>query len=222
MPNPISERMAAKRAGISAGVQAEPKAPKVLRLPFYQEILTADIQRLKKLATVEEKKAVKINLLDKYDIFIDDYIAMKHNYRNAVAVQVMIWLFDVMNLEKALRLAFVLVDQEQPMPANFGRDMPTFVCDSVYDWANALWKEKKSASPYLDWLVEKLPAWDDMFKLHPAVISKNYVMLAKHKSNEGEYQAVVDLCTLAEAANPEGHGSKTLKLTAAIALKAAR
>jgi hypothetical protein len=180
-----------------------------------------DQKRLKKLPTLEEKGVVKRSILDTYQAFINDYLSEKHNYPNDVAVQVMIWSFDVLDIELALKLAIVLIEQKQLMHSGFGRDMPTFVCDAIYDWASDLLKARRSASPYLDQLVEKLPVWAVDFDLHPAVVSKCYVMLAKHKAAENDYQAVLELCDRAKAINPEGHGCKTLRETAARLLAAA-
>lgn len=183
-------------------------------LAHYQAAMLADLASLKNLKKLPEKQAAKKTMLAAYLPFVEDFIAQGHDYPNDIAVQVMIWLLDTGDIERGLYLALALIEQgTQQMPERFERrDIETFVCDAMYDWANALLKKEQSASPYLDTLVATMDGmpWD----LHPAVASKMYVMLAKHKLREGDFSAVVDLCDKAESVNPEGAGVKTLRATA--------
>lgn len=180
-------------------------------LAHYQAAMKADIGSLAKLPTLGERAEAKKGMIPAYWPFVDDYIQQGHDYPNDVAVRVMIWLFDIGDIERALNLAFELIKRgNQKLPEKFDRqDLETFVCDAAYDWANALLKQNQSASPYLDWVVDamQINAWD----VHPAVSSKMLVMLAKHMELAGNYAAVVELCDQAEQVNPEGAGVKTLR-----------
>jgi hypothetical protein len=188
-------------------------------LAHFQAAMQADLASLKALKTLDEKKAAKAKMLEAYRPFVDDYLKQGHDYPNDVAVQAMIWLLDVGDIEAGLNLALTLIRQgHQKMPERFDRrDIETFLCDAMYDWANALLKKEQSVSPYFDILAATLEkdGWD----VHPAVAGKVYAMLAKHKMREGDYPAVIDLCDKAMAANPDGAGVKSLRSAATSKLR---
>lgn len=182
-------------------------------LEHYQAALSADLNSLKALKTLEEKSAAKKTMIETYWGFVDNYIKQGHAYPNDVAVWVMIWLFDVQDIERGLNLGLHLIKQGiQHLPVKFDRDIPTFICDSMYDWANELLKKEQAVSPYLDVLASTIE--NEHWSLAPPVKSKVFAMLAKHKSREGDYAECVHLCELAELANPEGAGVKQLKAAA--------
>jgi Phage small terminase subunit len=212
----------AKKAGNEnpyLGGAVIPSAPAVsYNLKHYQAALSADLNSLKALKTLEEKSAAKKTMIETYWGFVADYIKQGHAYPNDVAVWEMIWLFDVLDIDRGLTLALHLIKQGiQYMPAKFDRDIPTFVCDSMYDWANELLKKEQAVSPYLDTLAATIE--QDHWSLAPPVKSKVFAILAKHKNREGDYSECVHLCELAELANPEGAGVKQLKTGAFAKLK---
>jgi hypothetical protein len=181
-------------------------------LIHYQAQLANDLVRLKAIADIPDKIIAKRDMVTAYLPFVEDYITSGKYYPNPIAVQVMIWLFDIGDIENALKLALVLIAQRQQMPDRFNSTMETFVCDYTYDWANKLLVDNQSASPYLDQVVEQIDLnhWD----LHPAVASKMYALLAKFKFADNNFEKTVALCTQAETINPEGAGVKTLKAKA--------
>ncbi|MEE7625449.1 phage terminase small subunit [Methylobacter sp. Wu8] len=181
------------------------------RLEHYQAAMDADLNSLKDLKTLDEKQAAKKTMIETYWGFVKSYMDNGDAYTNRIAVQLMIWLFDTLDIERALNLAFHLIEQGiQQMPPRFERrDLPTFVCDASYDWANELLKKEQSASPYLDAVVAHID--NDKWSLSPPVQSKMYALLAKHKNREGDWLNCIALCEKAEAVNPEGAGVKTMK-----------
>lgn len=187
-------------------------------LDMMQAVMQTDLQRLAQMDTLEAKARYKADALKNYTAFISDYMEKGHDTPNDVAVRIMIWLFDIGDIEHALRLGLYLVQTgKQVMPPKFDRDIQTFIADAVYDWASEQLKAGHSASPYLYTLVEAVEAgqWD----LHPAVKSKNLAMAAKHAARVEDWKATVKFCELAEAANPDGAGVKTLKADAEKNLK---
>lgn len=179
-------------------------------MEHYQAAMDADLNSLKDLKTLAEKQAAKKTMIETYWGFVKDYMDSGHAYPNSIAVQLMVWLFDTLDIERALDLAFHLIKPGiQKMPARFERrDLETFVCDATYDWANELLKKEQSASPYLDTVVAHID--NDKWSLSPPVQSKMYAMLAKHKKNAKEYETALKLCRMAEVINPEGAGVKGL------------
>lgn len=189
-------------------------------LAHYQAAMDADLATLSPIKDITEKAVVKKRMIETYWGFVKAYMDNGDNYPNSVAVRVMVWLFDVLDIERGLNLAFHLIKQGiHVSPPKFDRDIPTFVCDAVYDWAAAVLKTDppQSASPYLDALVATID--NDAWSLAPPVQSKMYVILAKHKKRSEEWQTVLALCEKAEAVNPEGAGVKGLKAEAKAKLK---
>ena len=186
-------------------------------LQHYQAALSADLASLATIKDVTEKAIAKGKMLDTYWPFVEAYVKNGDNYPNDVAVYVCIWLFDTLDIERGLDLAAVLIKQNQITPPKFDRDLVTFVCDALYDWANALLKQGQSASPYLDAWVASIDS--EGWNIAPPVHSKLLVMLAKHKNRVLEYHTVVALCEAAEKVNPDGAGVKKLKADALAKLK---
>ena len=175
-----------------------------------QAAMQVDAARLKAEKKLEDKIRIKSELIPHYIEFVDDYVEQGYDYPCDVAVQVMVWLFDTGEIERALTLGLHLIAiGNQTLPPRFNRDIPTFIADAIYDWSNEQLKNEQTASPYLDLLVSVMEKskWD----LHPAVKSKNLAMMAKHKFREKDFKLCFELCNRAEVANPEGAGVKTLK-----------
>lgn len=184
--------------------------PSFLTLEQYQAALSVDVARLSNIKVMEEKQATKKKMMEVYAAFVWDYVEQGHNYPNSVAVQFMVWLFDVGEIEAALKLAFYLMPHQQ-MPDRFTRrDIQTFVCDVMYDWAKQQLDNGQSALPWIDDVVVKLDSWT----LSPPVASKVLVIAAKHHNHEEHFNTVVEYCEKAKLINPEGWGAKTLLATA--------
>lgn len=172
--------------------------------------MVTDIARIKLVKKLEEKQAIKADLLPGYLPFVLDYVEQGHDYPNSVAVQVMVWLFDTNDIEQGLKLGLYLISLgNQSLPPKFNRTLNDFICDAVYDWANEQLKTEQSASPYLDQLLDVIS--NDEWDLHPAVHSKLLAMMAKHTFAQDNVRDTVVFCEQAEAVNPEGAGVKTLK-----------
>jgi len=177
-------------------------------LAHYQTALDVDIGKIAAHSDLLEKAKVKQSVLPTYLPFVDAYVESGDNYPNTVAVQCMIWLFDIAEIEHALNLAFHLVKQDQKMPNKFERNMPSFVSDVMFDIANALLKEDQGISPYLDAVIAV--AEKDKWDMPVVCFSKLYSMLAKHKVREGELEQALALCKKNIEINPEKHGVKGL------------
>lgn len=190
------------------------------KLEHYQAAMSADLAALSTIKEIVEKAKAKQRMLETYWPFVKAYVDNGDNYPNDIAVRICIWLFDTLDIERALDLAFYLIKQGiHVTPPKFDRDLSTFVCDAMYDWSAALLKmdPPQSASPYLDTVVAHID--NDQWSLSPPVQSKMYAMLAKHKNREGDWLNCIALCEKAETANPAGAGVKGLKAEAQAKLK---
>jgi hypothetical protein len=210
------QQQAAQRAAFAP---APPPAAAVGKLEQYQAAVSAAISAMASMPSLEERQEYKRQFLPQILPFVQAYVENGDHYPNSVAVQAMIWLFDIGDIERALGLALYLIAQGgHIMPKRFDRGMHTFVCDAVYDWANEQLKNKQPAAPYLGELIAAMEK--DRWDLHPAVASKLYAMAAKHAEREGDFEAVVKFCDAAQRVNPDGAGVKTMKERAAAKLAA--
>jgi len=121
--------------------------------------LAEDCARLSDLNAMEARQRLKRDeLLPKYLEYVQRYRESGLNHSNPVLMQVMVWLFDTEQFEPALELADFAISQGQAMPERFRRDIPTFVGDTVIDWADGEHKAKRSPEPYLSQLLQRIDA----------------------------------------------------------------
>ena len=117
-----------------------------------QDCLNRDLRRLAGIPSGAPRNAVKNNeLLPVYLPVVRKYIASGEQYKNVVLVTVMIWLFDCGRIAEALDIARVAIAQQQPMPDNYKRNLPTFVADTIFEWADA---ESSRGNPVAPWFYE--------------------------------------------------------------------
>lgn len=206
------QRQARLQAGL-VPTKAEPVKPRLTKgLDHYQARVAeavsamAPLEAMSAERTAYKRKAALPEILP----FVQAYQDKGETYPNMVAVQAMVWLFDVGDIEEALKLGLYLAKTKaQTMPKRFDRDLPTFLCDAVYDWAKAQLEAENPASPYLQELLAGIE--DGQWDLHPAVHSKLLAMAAKHADRESDWQACFNYCEKAQRVNPKGAGVKTLK-----------
>lgn len=211
--NPL-DRIAARRKAAQPEPMQEPiteASPRVLgQLVQYQAAVDGHIAAMAPMKNLDERQDYKRRAaLPEILPFVHAYFSRGERHPNSVAVQAMVWLFDVGEIADALSLALALIVQGiHPMPRKFDRDMKTFVCDAVYDWANERLKANQGANPYLDQLIQAIEA--GKWQLHPAVLSKLYVMQAKHLERLQAFGPAASACMKAMEVNPGGHGCKGL------------
>lgn len=128
-------------------------------LALMEASLDQDLARLSDMSgrNAARQDLKRDELLPKYDDYIQRYLQSDLVFPNRVLVQVMIWLFDTAQLDDALALADIAIEQKQAMPEGFKRrDIQTFVADAVLEWAEAEHQAKRSPEPYLSDLVHRV------------------------------------------------------------------
>ncbi|WP_095155750.1 phage terminase small subunit [Pseudomonas sp. Irchel 3E13] len=128
-------------------------------LALLEASLDQDLARLSDMSgrTAARQDLKRDELLPKYQDYIDRYLAAGLVYPNRVLVQVMIWLFDTAQLDDALALADIAIEQKQVMPEGFKRrDIQTFVADAICEWAYDEYRAGRSPEPYLSDLVHRV------------------------------------------------------------------
>lgn len=145
-------------------------------LKLMEASLDEDLARLKAIPNLGGKQDLKrLELLPKYQDYIDRYVQSGQVLPNRVLVQVMVWLFDTTQFDDALELADIAIEQGQLMPERFKRrDIQTFVGDAVGDWARAEYEAGRSPEPYLSNL---LPRVDGEWTVPEQIPSKFHKLL---------------------------------------------
>ncbi|WP_158144884.1 terminase endonuclease subunit [Vibrio metschnikovii] len=106
--------------------------------------------------------AEKINhkrevLIPKYKPVADQYLAAGEKYQNPIFTDLIIWLFDVGDLETAVEWLFKAIELDLPTPENFKRSSWAIVCaDFVLEWAERQLANGYSVEPYFSRVFEKI------------------------------------------------------------------
>jgi hypothetical protein len=206
--NPIKQQ---QRLNRQSAVKEEKSAVVIAasekyNLAHYQTAMAVDLAKISATKLMQDRDELKKRLIPTYSGFVNDYVANSHNYPNDVAVQLMVWLFDVGDIAQGLDLAFYLMPH-QKMPTRFKRhDIQTFICDAIYDWANKQLENQQTALPFIDEVATRLAQW----QLSEPVHSKVLVMAAKHYVNAKQFDKAVNALETAQKINPQGWGGKKL------------
>ena len=171
---------AAARAGAEAVVYSSAtalsspaNAKKHLKL--MEDALAQDLERVSAINSRELRQQLKRDeLLPKYLDYVQRYRDSGLSFPNSVVMQVLVWLFDTVQFEAGLDLANFAMEQNQPMPERFRRDVPTFVADAVIEWAEAEQKAGRSPEPYLS---DLLPRVDGEWQLTEQIPAKYHKLI---------------------------------------------
>lgn len=178
--------------------------------------LECDCNRISALPQGSARTDLKRDLLKTWLPLIDAYINASKVYQNTALTQVLVWTFDVGLINDALRLAEVAIEQQQPMPERYKRNVKTYVADAFLEWARNE-KPNGAIEPYFSEMYAKVMAW----AIHDDIKLK-YVKLAAVEAKEAEdYEGALALCLQAEKISPRKAQVKTLKaeMTKAIAVQ---
>lgn len=89
---------------------------------------------------------------------------------HALLGQVLVWLFDIKDIAQAMDLAVYCIEHDVPMPERFKRDLPTYLCDTIIDWADIEFEAGRSVEPYFTNVFDLSGEWD----LHDEIRAKFY------------------------------------------------
>lgn len=169
--------------------------------------LASDLAALSDIQDVKGKQALKEKILPKYLKHVQEYIESGAHYSNPVLVRCAIWCIDVGDLEAAMQLATVAIEQQQLAPESFKRDLPTFLTESITEWAERQLKEKQSGSPYIDAVTEHLVnnTWP---VTHTIVRGKAFKVAGQLAEQNGDYSVALAYYEAAQEEN-EAAGCKT-------------
>ncbi|WP_448125827.1 phage terminase small subunit [Pseudomonas veronii] len=190
-------------------------------LLLQEAALDQDLERISAINGLAGRQALKREeLLPKYQEYVQRYCESGLNFPNRVAVQVMVWLFDTVQLDDALELADFLMEQGQEMPERFKRrDIQTFVADAVCEWAYAEYNAGRSPEPYLS---DLLPLVDGKWNLTEQIPSKYHKLVGMRAMEAEQWEAALKHLERSTELYPKaGNETRIVKCRKALAKQAA-
>ncbi|MGB0894030.1 MAG: phage terminase small subunit [Parashewanella sp.] len=136
--------------------------------------LENDKKRLKAIDPIAGKvKLKRDDLLPKWLPHVDEYLAQvakgEPSYDHPIFAYCVIWLFDSGDYDRAIQYAFKAIELQQPSPLK--RGWPSFVANTVYDWAEAEAENGHSIEPYFSTVFNQVTS---KWELHEALTAKYY------------------------------------------------
>lgn len=167
--------------------------------------LSADIKKMKGEKGVDEQAAYKAKiLLPKYEPVADGWkvgkISKGDSLANLIYIHVMIWLFDVGRVSKAIEFGLTAIQYGLTMPGNFSRDVSDFVFYQYYEWAAEQYKLKQPfESTFVD-MIKRVT--DESVHIPPALSAQYCVLNAKICADEKDYANAKEHLEMAQIFNP--------------------
>jgi len=161
--------------------------------------LEQDLAALKDIRSKERKVDVKREeLIPKYR---EDYLPRLRadGATHPLLAWMVIWLFDIEDIEAAIDLALYCLEHEVELPERFKRDMPTFVADAILEWANEQHKEGHSPDPYFSNVMGHIDGFGgpDLWDIPDEVRAGYYRLYGLMLEAEGKYAAALDILEIA-------------------------
>ena len=152
--------------------------------------LEQDVERLHGLSVDDKNQIRRDELIPKYRPYCRDYLKKEEVYKNPVMVQLLIWLFDVEDIHEGLFWAYAAIEQQQPMPERFKRDLTTFVADKVLEWAELQQQRGGSLEPYFSDVFQRLT--EQKWPMPDVVRAKYFVKAGDLALEAGKLQQALD------------------------------
>lgn len=186
----------------------------------FELLLTAlenDCNRISALPKGGARTELKRELLKTWLPVINAYLAGSEIYQNIALTQVMVWCFDTGDINEALRLADAAIEQQQPMPERYKRNVKTYVADAFLDWVREQQVNGGAIEPYFSRMYDLAMSWS----IHDDIKLKYVRLAALQAKDAGDPEKALELCKQAEAIDARKAQVKTLKaeLNKAIAVK---
>ncbi|TVM85026.1 terminase endonuclease subunit, partial [Vibrio cholerae] len=169
-----------------------------LRLVEFEQ----DKQVLKGFVQISEKVNHKRDvLIPKYKPLAEKYLAAGESYQNPIFTDLIVWLFDIGDLETAVEWLFKAIELNLPTPENFKRSSWAVICaDEVLKWAEQQLPNGHSIEPYFSRVFEKI---DKEWKLPEKLEAKWYKFagygLLMNEKGEPKPSSIGDLERLQKA-----------------------
>lgn len=165
------------------------------------QMLNQDVAYVRALPTIADREAYKRDeLIPRWKPTIEAYLSGDSAYENPVLAWYVVWMFDAGDLDEALRLADIAIEQQQPTPEGIKSRFPVFVADTVMAWVEDTAAAGESVEPYFSQVFEKVT---QHWRLHEEITAKWFKfagqMLLRDDNGQPRATAVEDVETLEKA-----------------------
>ncbi|QTL95541.1 terminase endonuclease subunit [Aeromonas jandaei] len=169
--------------------------------------LEQDIVRLRNLARIADRVNMKRSeLMPKYRPYVERYLASVAEsgqpYQNELFQRLIIWAFDIGDLETGIAWALLAIEQNQQTPNNIKRDWAHFVADTVLEWAVKQAAEGHAVEPWFSRVFDKVR---NDWRINERISAKWFkaagCLLLRDHDGQPRPSAVGDSATLEQAAH---------------------
>nr|WP_075518853.1 phage terminase small subunit [Moritella viscosa]SHO06799.1 Putative phage gene [Moritella viscosa] len=160
-----------------------------------------DIKVLKGFNRREDKIEHKRDVLvPKYRPAVEEYLAGEEQFDNPLFAQMVIWLFDIDDLETAIAWCDKAIEFGIDTPERFKRDFATFCADEVLKWAERMSAQGHSIDPYFSEVFTKVR---EEWRINEALTAKFFkfagLFLLRDENGKPKASSVADVETLKKA-----------------------
>lgn len=171
----MRDNLAKRKSVVTATVAVNQQLPKQSADSLHLKLIELDEDRAELRARftrladrVDHKRTV---LIPKWTPLAEQFIANGKSYDNPVFSTVLVWMFDVGELEKAIEWCLKAIEMDVPTPDFIKRGWPTFCADQVLEWAETQTKNGNSVEPYFSQVAELVK---NQWKIHEQIVAKYY------------------------------------------------
>lgn len=144
---------------------------------------------------IEHKRSV---LIPKYQPLVEAYLEAGESYQNPIFINMIVWQFDIEQLETAIDWCMKAIGMAAPLPEGWKRKSWACVCaDQVLDWATKQAEQGQSVEPYFSTVFEKVR---NEWQLHEELSCKYFkfagLLLIRAEDGKPKATSVGDVETL--------------------------
>ncbi|MFT6986896.1 MAG: hypothetical protein ACJAT7_002746 [Psychromonas sp.] len=159
-----------KQSGKSEIHQPSGAEPKSLHLLLVE--LANDEKVLKGFNRIEDKVEHKRDVLvPKYKRAVEEYLESGERFDNPLFAIMIVWLFDIDDLETAIDWCNKAIERELDTPSRFKRDFATFCADEVLKWCEKMAAQGHSIEPFFSHTFKKVR---EEWRINEALTAKWY------------------------------------------------
>jgi hypothetical protein len=198
------QRIMATQATAKAAVTGQATGMVASSLHLQLIALEQDMKRLKAMARLSDKIELKrTELIPKYRPYVEQYLelaALGTVYQNPLFQHLIIWAFDVEDLETAVTWALLAIEQNQRTPSYIKRDWAHFTADTVLTWTEEQAALGHAVEPWFSRVFDKVRG---QWRLNEQATAKWYklagCLLLRDKDGVPRPSALADSAVLEQA-----------------------
>ncbi|WP_019615490.1 phage terminase small subunit [Psychromonas ossibalaenae] len=173
--------------------------PKSLHLLLTE--LANDEKVLKGFNRIDDKLRHKREVLvPKYRAAVEEYLASEARFDNPLFAIMVVWLFDIEDLDTAINWCGQAIERELDTPQRFKRDFATFCADEVLKWCERMSAQGHSIEPFFSQVFAMVR---EEWRINEQLTAKWYKFAGLHllrdENGKAKASSVGDIETLEQA-----------------------